>query len=65
MERESVSVRNSSLVLGSSRKAPSMELVTVLLDGLETPLIVIHMCLGKEKKFRETEWRAHAKQRYK
>lgn len=40
-----MSVRNSSLVRGSSLNTPSMELVTVRLRGLLTPRIVIHMCL--------------------
>ena len=40
-----MSVRNSSLVLGSSLKTPSIELVRVLFSTLFTPRMVIHMCL--------------------
>lgn len=45
-----MSVRNSSLVRGSSLNTPSMELVTVRLRGLLTPRIVIHMCLYSWKE---------------
>ena len=38
-------VRNSSRVRGSSLKVPSIQLVVVLLRGLLTPRIVMHMCL--------------------
>ena len=37
------SVRNSSLVLGSSLNTPSMVLVVVLLRSLLTPLMLMHM----------------------
>lgn len=37
--------KNSSLVLGSSRKTPNMVDVTVLLFIFCTPLMTIHMCL--------------------
>jgi hypothetical protein len=41
-----VRVRNSSRVRGSSLKVPSIQLVVVLLRGLLTPRIVMHMCLA-------------------
>ena len=40
--------KNSVLVRGSSLKDPSMQLVVVLLRGLLTPLIIIHMCLQEQ-----------------
>ena len=40
-----IRVRNSSRDLGSSLRAPSIQLVTVLLLGFCTPRITIHMCL--------------------
>jgi len=42
-----IKVRNSSLVLLSSLKTPSMVLVTVLLWGFWTPLITMHRCLKR------------------
>ena len=43
--RSLIRVRNSSRDLGSSLRAPSIQLVTVLLLGFCTPRITIHMCL--------------------
>lgn len=45
-----ISVRNSSLVLGSSRKTPSMVLVTVLLFIFCTPRITMHMWLSESNR---------------
>ena len=43
-----ISVKNSSRDLGSSRRAPNMQLVTVLLPGFCTPRMTIHICLEKK-----------------
>ena len=45
LPRSLIRVRNSSRDLGSSLRAPSIQLVTVLLLGFCTPRITIHMCL--------------------
>lgn len=45
---ECTKLRNSSRVLGSSRKTPSIVDVTVLLLIFCTPLITIHMCLQQK-----------------
>ena len=51
--------RNSSLVRGSSRNTPSIELVIVLFWILFTPRIVIHMCLEGEAGFIRTYCSLH------
>ena len=40
-----IRVKNSSRDLGSSLRAPNIQLVTVLLPGFCTPRMTIHMCL--------------------
>lgn len=43
-----IRAKNSSRDLGSSLRAPNMQLVTVLLLGFCTPRITIHICLQKK-----------------
>lgn len=49
-----IRVKNSSRDLGSSLRAPNMQLVTVLLPGFCTPRMTIHICL--EKKLLKQTW---------
>ena len=46
-----IRARNSSRVLGSSRKTPSIVLVKVRLFSFWTPLITMHMCLQGDGEF--------------
>ena len=66
-----MSIRNSPRVRGSSLNTPIIELVTVLLPGLLTPLMVIHMWLeeeegrgGEEEEEREKQGRGKRGRRH-